>query len=354
MKRFVLMGVISSILMAACQELPEITEKESLISLNFAEPLKSIQTKVAEIPDTNAFILSIMSIAGDTLYYGKYGERPDIITVPSGTYELRVESVKFKEPAFDFPQYGDKKIVIASNGEKVSVSFLCKLLNSGVKMNISERFRQKYLNGLILLQQKDGNIYYSYTEDRVAYMSTGNVEFMCEQDLNKISLFNKVLGAGELLTINLDVSSSKSSSEFIMTVDTSVVRIYENIVVGEKFNGNDGSISEKALSISSAKDKIGEVLWVWGYVVGGDMTSSSISFTPPFKKTSHIAIAESASQKSRENCFSVELSKTEIKAALNLVDNVTLIGKKVLLYGVINGSYFGLVGMKNVSEYKIK
>ena len=44
----------------------------------------------------------------------------------------------------------------------------------------------------------------------------------------------------------------------------------------------------------------------------------------------------------------------DVRDGLNLVDNPGLLGKRVFLKGNIVASYFGLVGIKDVTEYEIR
>jgi hypothetical protein len=350
MKRFVLMGILFSILMASCNR-SAFQEGYASLSFSFAAPLKTTVTKAGALPDTNSFILLVKSNTGETLYNGLYGARPAEIVVPAGTYEVSVHSVEFEKPAFEMPQYGDSKVIVVSNGEKASVAFLCKLLNSGMRFSFSENFLRKYNNGYLLLEQEAGDLEYLFTENRTAYLKAGNVGICHKTSSASVPLFSRTLGAGEIHNISLEASAAESGSEFTIEVDTSAVYINENVVIGEEFSGADGSSTQKAVSVSQAKNRIGDTLWVWGYIVGGDMSSSSVTFVGPFTKDSHIAIAENASEKSRDACLSVELSKTAVKSALNLVSNPSNLGRKVFLKGVVVESYFGLNGLKKVSEY---
>lgn len=350
MKRFVLMGVLFSIIMASCN-MGAFPEGRASLSFSFATPLKTTVTKAGSLPDTNSFILLVRSNTGETLYNGLYGSRPLEIGVPAGTYEVSVRSIEFEKPAFEMPQYGDSKIIVVSNGEKVSVAFLCKQLNSGMKFSFSENFLKKYNSGCILLEQEAGSLEYLFTENRTAYLKAGNVSICHKTASANVPLFSRTLGAGDIYNIALDASSAQSSSEFTIALDTTAVHINEKVVIGEEFNGADGSSAQKAVSVSQARNRIGDTLWVWGYIVGGDMSSSAVTFVGPFTKDSHIAIAEKASEKSRDGCFSVELSKTAVKSALNLVSNPSNLGRKVFLKGVVVESYFGLNGLKKVSEY---
>ncbi len=350
MKRFVLMGILSSLLMASCT-IGALPKEEASLSFSFAVPLKTTVTKATSLPDTNSFILLVKSNTGEMLYNGLYGSRPTEFTVPAGTYEVSVRSIEFEKPAFEMPQYGDSKVIVVSNGEKASVAFLCKQLNAGMRFFFSENFLKKYDSGCILLEQEAGSLEYNFTENRIAYLKAGNVGINHKTTSATVPLFSRTIGAGEIYNISLDASAAESSSEFSIKIDTTVVQINERVVIGEEFSGADGSSAQKALSVSQAKTRIGDTLWVWGYIVGGDMSSSSITFTGPFSKDSHIAIAENATEKNREACFSVELSRAAIKSALNLVSNPSNLGRKVFLKGVVVESYFGLNGLKKVSEY---
>ncbi len=352
MKRFVWMGILFSIIMASCN-MDAFSEGEASLTFSFAVPLKTTVTKALSMPDTNSFVLLVRSNTGETLYNGLYGARPAEITVSAGTYEVSVRSVEFDKPAFETPQFGDSKVIVVSNGEKVSVAFLCKLLNSGMRFSFTERFLQKHSSGHILLEQEAGNLEYLFTEQRTAYLKAGNVGICHKMTTASVPLFNRTLGPGEIYNITLDASAAESASEFSIKVDTTALYINERVIIGEEFSGADGSSAEKAVSVSQAKNRVGDTLWVWGYIVGGDMTSSSVTFVGPFTKDSHIAIAENPSEKSREACFSVELSKTAVKTALNLVSNPTNLGRKVFLKGAVVESYFGLNGLKKVTEYSM-
>ena len=52
------------------------------------------------VADTNDFILSIVDSDGAKVYYGSYGERPQLIEVTPGTYVVSIKSEEFDEPAF--------------------------------------------------------------------------------------------------------------------------------------------------------------------------------------------------------------------------------------------------------------
>ena len=56
----------------------------------------------------------------------------------------------------------------------------------------------------------------------------------------------------------------------------------------------------------------------------------------------------------KSECLSVQLPSGDIRDALNLVDNPHLLGRKVCLRGDIVEAYYGIPGIKNISEYELQ
>ncbi len=111
------------------------------------------------------------------------------------------------------------------------------------------------------------------------------------------------------------------------------------------------------MSVPQAKSSIGETdVWVEGYIVGGDLTSSSegISFSPPFKSSTNIAIAARGSTDSKSSCIAVQLPAGEIRERLSLAVNPGNLGHRVAVNGDIVESYFGITGIKNVTDFVLK
>ena len=50
----------------------------------------------------------------------------------------------------------------------------------------------------------------------------------------------------------------------------------------------------------------------------------------------------------------MQLAEGDARDELNLVDNPQMYGRQVLLCGDIVGSYYGMVGIKNISDFVIK
>ena len=94
-------------------------------------------------------------------------------------------------------------------------------------------------------------------------------------------------------------------------------------------------------------------MWVCGYIVGGDLSSSSASFETPFSSRTNIVLGPKASTVNRSSCISVQLPSGNIRDELNLVDNPSLLGRKVFLKGDVVEAYYGLVGIKNISDFEL-
>ena len=62
-------------------------------------------------------------------------------------------------------------------------------------------------------------------------------------------------------------------------------------------------------------------------------------------------LASKSSCREKDDCISVQLNSGKIRDALNLVDNPSLLGKKIYLKGDIVEAYYGIPGVQAISEY---
>ena len=349
MKRSVLMECASIILCAAafsaCTWMPEETGDEPLaqISMSF------VKTKAQADLDTNSFILTVRDASGGaSIYEGPYGSRPSKLEVPAGVYDISVVSAVFKAPAFDSPQYGQELTVSVAAGENAAVAFVCRMMNSGLTVSFTDNFRKKFPEGPLTLSQAGAALDYGYSENRTAFFKASSVDFICGGQ----TLFTKELSAAQIRRLTLDASDSSASPSFSITVDTSCEEYEERITVGDGNGSGNGLSAVTAYNVAAAVNHPGDTAWVCGYVVGGDLSTGKVTFSGPFTKQTNLAIADSPAETESSRCFSVELSRTAVKNALNLVDNPSVQGKKVALKGVIS-TYFGLPGLKSVSEFEV-
>ena len=169
-------------------------------------------------------------------------------------------------------------------------------------------------------------------------------------------LMTRMLGPREILTVRIGVATSVSgTAEDGMTIQLDTTRIWsdEEYVIGAE--SAKGDSPENAMSVSQAKSCVGEKdVWVCGYIVGGDLSRTSVSFSPPFSSGSNLAVASRSSVSSRESCIAVSVPAGDIRDVLSLAEHPENIGRRVYLKGDIVESYFGLVGVKNVTDCVLK
>jgi len=362
-----LISLILLPLAAACSLFENGSETGSArISLEFT-PESYFETKaVLALPDTNDFILNVRDAAGKSIYSGKYGDSPETMNVNPGSYTISVASADFSSPAFDSPQFGDEQCIVVRAGEYCRVKLLCSQTNSGVKLSIDREFLTAYPSAALLLKASSGSLMYSYSEKRTAYFEPGKIQLVMTENGIDNALYSKTLTAREMLLLRINAGTSSSDSAdpaaarsgFSMAVDSVRQWISESYTIGSGGSSSsqgDGSESSEALTIARAKEQIGsEDVWVTGYIVGGDLTSSSMSFEVPFKSNTNLVIGPRSGSDDKESCMSVNLPVGALRTALNLVDHPELLKRKIALKGDIVAAYYGIPGIKNLSDYELR
>lgn len=326
------------------------------LSFNMEE-VRSTRAKKESI-DTNNFILKVSDKNGKTIYEGAYGDSPEKFELAAGSYTVRAVSEEFSAPAFSRPQYGDEQCVVVPPGKEIGVRLSCVMMNCGVKLRISSDFLTSYPKSFIFVKSDGGRMLYSYTEKRTAYFKPGRISIILSDDESSETLMNRSLAAGDVLDVKVNVAKENSPDKgagINIQVDTSKNRINDVITIGGGSGGSSsGGNNDEVLTIPQAKERIGEEVWVSGYIVGGDLTSTNASFEAPFKSASNLLLGPRSSASSRTSCLSVQLTAGDVRNALNLVSNPEMLGKSVELYGEVDPSYYGMTGLKNVSDYRIK
>ena len=333
-------------------DLMNLPKEQGAISIHFVED-SGFLTKAGSQIDTNNFILSVTDSKGASLYYGTFGSAPQTIIAAAGTYTVSAKSCEFNAPLFDKPQYGDSQVVVVSSGKTSSVTLECVQINAGVRLKIDPDFLTEYPNGVFFLKSADGKLMYGYSEKRIAYFKPGNVSLVLNENSSDKTVCTRTLAAQEILTLNINVSSSKQDSGAGIHIQVDTTRFWnsETLDLGGEDSGR-GQDKSTAFSVAQAKDHVGDTdVWVYGYIVGGDLTSSKCSFEPPFRSRTNIVLATKSTCTDKESCISVQLSSGKIRDALNLVDHEDNLGKKVFLKGDIVPSYYGIVGVQSISEY---
>ena len=307
----------------------------------------------AEIPDTNDFLLTIRDAKGQTLYDGSYGDSPEFLSVDPGSYTVSVRSVEFTAPAFSRPQYGDEQVVVIPAGQQVYVKLHCTLLNAGIRLRISPDFLTAFPDGVLFVKQDATRLKYLYSEQRIAYLKAGDASVILYSGGKDETLVTRSLSAREILNLQIAVASSGGQGSIQVSVDTAKLWLSDRFVIGGDAPGSDGA---SAISVAEASQHIDEHnVWVYGYIVGGDLTSAGASVkTSGITKSTHLALADRSSVTAKSSCLAVELPKGAVRDALNLVDHPDLVGQRVYVKGTVVASYFGTVGLKGTSEYQRK
>lgn len=341
-------------LLSACGKSGSLGEGELRIS--FDEASVGLTRTDQEIPDTSDFILYVADPDGNVIYEGKYGDSPEVMNLAAGSYVVRAVSCEFRKPAFSLPQFGDEQCVVVPEGGVVNLRLLCRQMNAGVRLKVASGFLAAFPSSALLLRSQDGSLTYSYSEKRIAYFRPGNVSLVMTQGSEDKVLMTRRLESQEVLVLNVGVvadgGTDPSSSGVSIAIDTSRYWLNESYVIGG--NNGKGDSEDMSLTVSQAKASVGEEdVWVSGYVVGGDLTSASASFEAPFTSRTNILLGSRSKTSDKESCIAVQLPSNEVRDRVNLVDNPGLLGKKVCFKGDIVESYFGITGLKNVTDFKV-
>ncbi len=303
-----------------------------------------------DIPDTCDFILSIKDSKGVSIYEGALGDCPESLEVSAGSYVVRLVSCVFSRPAFDSPQFGDEQCVVVPSGKTVNIRLTCAQMNAGIRLVISPEFLTECPDGVLFLKSQSGQLMYSYKEKRFAYFQQGPVSVILSTGGKDEVLLTREMQPRDMLTLKVSVahSSDPQQTGVSMTVDTLRVWNEDEIIIGQQAGYQDGEVLTVAQAMALGE---GEDVWVSGYIVGGDLTSTTASMQQPFSSRTCLLLGPRSSTVDRKSCISVQLPSGEVRDALNLVDNPGVFRKKVKVKGDIVNAYYGLVGMKNTSEY---
>ena len=310
-----------------------------------------------ELPDTSDFLLSVSSSDGTIIYEGSYGDSPESIMVDAGSYVVNVRSCDFTAPAFSKPQFGDEQCVVVPSGGVADVKLTCVQQNAGIKLNIDESFLSGCPDGVLFLKSSQGKLMYGYSEKRIAYFHPGNVSVVLSDAGSDQILFSRMLQAQTVLVVNISVAGNAGEGQesISVAVDTTRNWVDESFVIGGEGPSDKGGSMSDALTVSQAIASAGlEDVWVCGYIVGGDLTSSAASFEAPFSSRTNILLGSRSSASSRSSCLAVSLPSGHVRDDLNLVDNQHLLGRKVWLRGDLVDAYYGLPGLKNVDDYELR
>jgi len=313
----------------------------------------SVKSSDGAVPSPDDFILVVADSEGNEIYHGNFGASPEIITVNAGSYTVTAVSGEFEEPLFETPQYGDIKIVDVQSGMSVSVVLTCRQTNCGVRLEPDTGFKAAFPEGVLYLKGNGGMLMYGYSEKRTAYFKPGGLTVLLSSGEGEETICTRTLEAQQMLVLGLSSASDseKSSGEIELQVDTAKNWTYENIMVGGNQEGNHAGC---AYNVSEAREHIGESgIWVEGYVVGIATNTGKFSFSEPFSKNTNIVLGLRSTSTNKNYLLSVELPKGGVRDALNLMENPKMLGVRISLKGTLTDAYYGIPGLKGVTEFII-
>ncbi len=334
-------------------------KKTGELRIAFARGQESLTRAGVAIPDTSDFLLTIRNSKGEIFYDGRYADSPEALPVEAGSYTVSIVSEQFSKPAFSAPQFGDEQCIIVPAGKSVDVKLVCRQINSGIRLLIDSGFLTEYPNGVLMLKSAAGRLVYGYSEKRIAYFKPGDVSLVLNEGASDKVLMTKTLLAQDILELKVMVAgdggttdaSADGKGSMSVQVDTARNWLTDAFAIGG--GGNSGNGTYDALTVAEAQEAVGEEdVWVCGHIVGGDLTSSSASFSAPFESRNCLLLGPRTSTTSKASCLSVQLPSGELRDALNLVDNPELLGRKVCIRGNIVEAYYGIPGLKNITEYE--
>lgn len=349
--------VVFQTIVSSCETLgfdPLVSKGEMRVS--FAREQDVLTRSGLTLPDTSDFILTITDSKGKIIYDGAYGDSPESFQLAAGSYNVRVISEEFNKPAFSSPQFGDEQCVVIPSGKTMDVELVCSQINSGIRLRTDPAFLDNFPDGVLLLKSSFGRLVYGYSEKRIAYFKPGEISLVLnEGDKDKL-LMTRELKAREILDLKVGVASGNPSGNkgsLSISVDTLRNWKQDQYIIGGDSGKGEGSYD--AMTVAEALSSVGEEdVWVCGHIVGGDLSSSSASFSKPFESRTNIVLGPKTSTKDKESCLSVQLPSGTIRNELNLVDNPELLGRKICIKGDIVESYYGIPGIKNITEYELQ
>ena len=354
MKKILFLFLPAILVAVSCSDFMQTFGRQGILQIRFADGTVPV-TRGADFPDTNDFILTVTDSKGNSIYNGRYGDAKEQLTLNEGTYTVRAVSCEFSEPLFDTPQYGDNQVATIKAGKTTVVTLACIQMNAGMRLKIDSSFLTAYPNGVLYLKSAEGKLMYSYSEKRIAYFLPGTVNLEMVDGGSEKTLFTRRLEAQQVLTLSISTGSpgTPGGGNVKVQVDTTRTWMNEDFIIGG--GGNGGSDVRDAYSVGAAKSHTGEQdVWVYGYIVGGDLSSSKCSFTPPFSSRTNIVISAKTSASDKASCLSVQLAKGDIRDALNLPDHPGNLHRQVFLKGDIVASYYGIPGIQNITEFQLK
>jgi hypothetical protein len=238
---------------------------------------------------------------------------------------------------------------------KNTLQMVCTQANAGLRIVYEPEFKLLYELYSVVVSGQDGSLIYQKDEERAGYFAPGALQIaLSVEGAEPVQITKNVIARDMLVLKVLPVQVSggtMGSIELQLSVDTSRVWRREEWKPGA--SPNDGLTLATAYTVAEAQALgTAENVWVCGYIVGGDASSSAFKAAPPFTANSNLVIADSPVEQVRANCMAIELpsSPASLRATFGMPANgAALLGQRAWFRGNID-AYFGYVGLRATKE----
>jgi len=351
MKKWMLGGLIL-FLASACEALSWSEEGKGALSIRM---LKETSVSVKAGTPFGEYLIGITDTGGATVISGMYSALPDPVILNPATYTVAALSENLGAPAFDRPIYGSIVEVAVAAGVKNTVQLVCTQVNAGLRIVYDDDFKDHYNVYSVQVTGVDGALTYQGDEMRTGYFAPGTLQIVLSMEGEDPMQVSKKVIARDMLVLTVLANGTgpltMGSVELSFAVDTAQVWRREEWKPGAP--ANDGLSPETAYTVAEAQLlSSGENVWISGYIVGGDASTSTFKVAPPFTAASNLVLADSPMEQVRANAMAVELptSPASLRATFGMPDNgAALLGRRSWFRGNI-GTYFGYPGLRATKE----
>lgn len=157
-------------------------------------------------------------------------------------------------------------------------------------------------------------------------------------------------GTGSIIGILSYYGSTAANADWqVLLINIDGLIGFDKAESGDNGDDNKGSGSkEEPYTVSQAIANNSGTAWVKGFIVGSMNSTADYTFetVAPFTISSNIYLADKADETETSKMLPVQLvSGTDIRKAVNLVDNPGLLGQEIMIQGSLE-KYFSQPGLK--------
>ena len=347
---------VSLLALAACESLSWSEKGQGILSLNIQNDARVFVK--ATVP-TADYEVVIATAQGQQVLSERYASLPEQIMLDPGKYKVSAVSEAIGAPAFEKPIYGAALDVTVEASVNNTVQMTCAQINAGLRIVYEAEFANAHSNYTVGVSGEDGTLQYAKTETRTGYFAPGTLDIYLEIDGKDGYSLSKSVSARDMLVLTVASTPLSPGGEqgISLSIDVDTTRTWRREQWRPGGQEADGSTPALAYSVIQAIQLAeGNDVWICGYIVGGDVSTSAIKTSPPFTAASNLAIADSPLETERVNCMAVEISAAPkaIKDAFNMtVNGSELLGQRVWFKGNI-AAYFGKPGVRAPKEAQLE